>query len=228
MFLLSDPKYKVEAAVIKDAVDFENATEIFHDERGCIIKCGHVYKCVFADINDFGEYVDKYKISDSVCILGAPNDAPDILGASANRCFTYAYLAPMPPAFSLPNGVEIKRLAPSLAGTILDIYHNPGDYTVERIQTLMREKGIFGAISDGALAGFIGRHRDGSMGMLEVFPNYRRSGLAYALESFLITLVMTYGRIPICDVFTSNAASIALQEKLGLARGAGTTFWGKV
>ena len=155
-----------------------------------------------------------------MCMLGAPE------GLAPDPCFTYAYLEPMPPLSTLPSGVEIKRHSPSLAETVLNAYHNPGGgYTVERIAAIMRDKGVFGAIANGKLAGFIGRHRDGSMGMLEVFEPYRRRGIAIALEKFLITYVMTFGRTPFCDVYCDNPASIALQGKLGLRKGCGYTYW---
>ena len=218
MKLLDKDKYAVERAVIEDAVRFENAKVVIDEDYAAVISLGDWYKCVFRDERDYTEYKNKYGIKGDVCLLGAPK--MDMEG-----CYTYAYLTAMPP---LPEdgGVEIKRLAPSLAGTVLSAYHNgESGYTLERMESLMREKGVFGAIADGKLAGFIGRHGDGSMGMLEVFEPFRRRGIAARLEKFLITYVMTFGRIPKCDVYTDNAASMALQVKLGLTKGCGYTYW---
>lgn len=220
MKLLQDGKYAVERAVFDDAVRNENAKVVIDEQCAAVISMGKWYKCVFADARDYSCFTQKYGISGDVCMLGAPE------GILENPCITYAYLNPMPPLPDMPSGVEIKRLAPSLAQTVLDAYHNPGGgYTVERIADIMRQKGVFGAIANGKLAGFIGRHGDGSMGMLEVFEQYRRRGIAAALEKFLITYVMTYGRAPFCDVYTDNPASIALQSKLGLTKGSGYTYW---
>ncbi len=132
----------------------------------------------------------------------------------------------MPP---LPDGsVAIKRLAPSLAETVREAYvkHGAAGYTVEQVAALMRDKGIFGAIVGGKLAGFVGRHADGNIGMLEVFEPFRRRGLGRALAEFMIAYVMTFGRTPICDVFTDNAASLSMQDKLGMTAARGLTFWG--
>lgn len=220
MKLLSDGKYAVERAVIEDAVNNENAEVVIDEPTAAVISMGKWYKCVFADERDYSCYAEKYGIRGDVCLIGAPD------GLAQDPCITYAYLNPMPPLPDIISGVEIKRLAPSLAPTVLDAYHNPGGgYTVERIAGIMRTKGIFGAIANGKLAGFIGRHSDGSMGMLEVFESFRRRGIAAALEKFLITYVMTFGRIPVCDVFTDNPASMALQQKLGLTKGIGYTYW---
>ena len=220
MKLFSDSKYTVERAALEDAVKHENATVVIDEPNAAVISMGKWYKCVFADARDYTCFGDKYGIKGDVCLLGAPD------GIADNPCITYAYLNAMPPLPQPIRGVEIKRLAPSLAGVVLDAYHNPGGgYTVERIADIMRSKGVFGAIADGKLAGFIGRHSDGSMGMLEVFEKFRRRGIAAELEKFLITYVMTFGRVPLCDVYTDNPASMALQSKLGLTKGCGYTYW---
>ena len=218
MKLLDSDKYIVERAVIEDTVRFENAEVVVDEPHASVIRSGSWYKCVFEDERDYKDY-RKYGIHGNVCLLGAPE--MDRYG-----CFTFAYLNPMPPLPDVNTAVEIKRLAPSLAGTVLAAYHNgESGYTLERMEELMRDKGIFGAIVDGKLAGFIGRHGDGSMGMLEVFEPFRRRGLAARLEKFLMTYVMTFGRVPKCDVYTDNTASMALQNKLGLTRGVGYTYW---
>ncbi len=74
------------------------------------------------------------------------------------------------------------------------------------------------------LAGFIGEHEEGSMGMLEVFPEFRRQGIAEALESFCINRMLRKGRTPFCQIIKGNEASVRLQEKLGL-RISGESIW---
>ena len=228
MVLSDNPKFKVDIAVLDDAVKHENAIAIVRDERAYAVRMGDWTKCVFADITDFSEYADKYNLYGKVCLLGAPGTAPDTLAFEARPCVTFAYFNPMPPAVQCPDGVEIKRLASSLAGTVLDAYSNSGSYTVEDLADIMREKGVFGAIADGKLVGFIGRHDDGSMGMLEIFEQARRRGIGSALERFLITYIMTFGRTPFCDVYTDNPESMALQRKLGLTAAGGYTFWTRI
>ena len=63
------------------------------------------------------------------------------------------------------------------------------------------------------------------MGMLTVFPDYRRKGLGFELEKHLINTALEEGRRAYCNVFFSNTASIALQEKLGLSRGPVFSWW---
>lgn len=88
------------------------------------------------------------------------------------------------------------------------------------------EKGnVFGLFIKGELAGFIGFHPEGSMGMLHVFDAYRRQGLGEKLERYDILTALSRNMIPYCHVFFSNAASLALQRKLGLSEGEKPVWW---
>ena len=52
----------------------------------------------------------------------------------------------------------------------------------EDIRRHLEAGDIIGAYVDGQLAGYVGFHSEGSMGMLHVFEEYRRHGLGEALE----------------------------------------------
>lgn len=93
------------------------------------------------------------------------------------------------------------------------------------IETLIDRKQLWGIFDNGALAGFIGEHLEGSMGLLEVFPEYRRRGYGYKLESFLINHFLKLNKIPFCQVMTDNVESLALQQKIGMDISGQTTTW---
>ncbi len=226
MKLLEDERYRVERAKLEDEIAHEGARMLVHDENAAAVGVGKRKVCVFRDVCDFYGYADKYGLYGDLCFLGAPENTPALLGFDAPSCKTFAYFRAMPPSVELPKGVTIKRLAPSLAGTVAAAYTNrSGGYYEARMQNVMRGHGVFGAISDGKLAGFIGRHDDGSMGMLEVFEPFRRKGIGGALVRFLINYIMTFGRIPVCDVYEDNMSGILLQNKLGLTPSQGHAFW---
>lgn len=65
------------------------------------------------------------------------------------------------------------------------------------------------------MAGFVGRHLEGSLGMLFVFPAFRRQGFAEELEARAVARCLAAGDTPYADIFSDNAASLALQKKLG-------------
>ncbi|MCD8069569.1 MAG: GNAT family N-acetyltransferase, partial [Lachnospiraceae bacterium] len=66
------------------------------------------------------------------------------------------------------------------------------------------------------LAGFIGTHSEGALGMLQVRPRFRRRGIAAALEAYMINETLKRGEIPFGHIFEGNEASLHLQRKLGL------------
>jgi len=66
------------------------------------------------------------------------------------------------------------------------------------------------------LAGFMGEHLEGSIGLLYVFPEFRRRGYATELENAVIAKTLREGYIPFGQIEKSNSASMALQRKLGL------------
>ncbi len=138
------------------------------------------------------------------------------------RCYNHAYLHADPPTYALPPGAAIRPLNREDLPDVLAHYHTVSspEYAAERLHA-----GMFGATVDGRLAGFIGTHIELSMGMLEVFPQYRRLGLAYALEAHLIGHLLAQGRIPFGQVVTDNAPSLRLQAKLGMTVGNRMVSW---
>lgn len=93
------------------------------------------------------------------------------------------------------------------------------------IEDLIGKKRMWGIFDNGTLAGFIGEHSEGSIGLLEVLPEYRRKGYGYKLEAFLINRFLQLGETPFCQVKTDNAKSLALQRKIGMDISGRTTTW---
>ena len=127
-----------------------------------------------------------------------------------------------PVAFSLPDGAQIRRLDQSQLGFVLQHYHMMDDetYLRERI-----DEGMYGVFVGGELVGFIGTHDERSIGLLEILPEYRRLGLAFALEAHLINCLLEQGRIPFTQVSVDNQPSLALQRKLGMEISDATVHW---
>lgn len=116
---------------------------------------------------------------------------------------------------SLPQSkeLEIRQLDISWLSAVLAHYHlGSKEYVEERLS----EGAVFGAFVEGNLAGFMGEHIEGSLGMLEVFEEHRRKGIAAELESYMINRQLSKGYLPYGDVIVGNEASLKLQRKLGL------------
>ena len=89
----------------------------------------------------------------------------------------------------------------------------------------LRQGTILLGYVEGVPVGMIGMHMEGSMGMLEVLPEYRRRGYGTELEKALIIRQLELGCIPYGHVYLSNAASFALQKSIGMECSEGTLTW---
>lgn len=75
---------------------------------------------------------------------------------------------------------------------------------------------FYGAVEGDRIMGFIGLHQSGSIGVLYVGEEYRRRGIAQALETDCINRLQRAGRAAYCRIRTEDTAALCLQEKLGL------------
>jgi tRNA (guanine37-N1)-methyltransferase len=136
--------------------------------------------------------------------------------------FNAVYDSSTPLTYALPDGAEIRRLDQSHLDFVSAHYHtvDDRDYLRERIDACM-----FGIFMHGSIVGFAGTHDECSMGLMEILPEYRRLGLAYALEAHLINHLLSIGRIPFCQVSIHNEPSIRLQKKAGLTISPAVNYW---
>ena len=215
--VLQNPAFRVYAAGLNDLLEHEGGELVACTDRVAEVRLkSGLRKCLFADIKAFEQYAPRGEL----CLMNLPQDAPQRLGFKSQPCLKFAYLKEQAPPVS--GSLCICPLTPSYAEAVAEAY---GGYTAEELRGMMAEKGVFGALEGETLLGFIGRHSDGTMGMLKVFEAYRRRGIGAELEKYLIGSVMSQGRVPVCDVYADNAASISLEGKLGMTAGAGYTFW---
>lgn len=136
-----------------------------------------------------------------------------------SRCYQAAYFRGEP----LPVRADVRPLDMGYFQAVLDgysLFHDP-EYVEDRLKAGV----VFGAFVDGCLAGFVGEHHEGSMGMLEVFPPYRGRGLGLALESFQINRYLSEGRVPFDQVIVGNEKSMGLQKKVGMELSKDTMSW---
>ena len=112
------------------------------------------------------------------------------------------------------------RLVPAAAAH----YHRVDD-SEAYFAACVAEGKLWGAFRQGRLAGFVGLHNEGSIGMLEVFADSRRLGIGYCLEAFVIGYCLKKGRTPYAQVVKGNEASMALQKKLGMQQCKKPAIW---
>lgn len=131
----------------------------------------------------------------------------------------------------MPNGLVIRKLdaddiqeaAPMYPG-----FDNP-DYIIERIEAGAVYGAFFSDNTDNdtinTLAGIIGIHEEGSIGMLYVKPEYRHRKLATALETYAFNRALENGWIPYGQIIVGNEASMKLQESMGLHFSKSSVYW---
>jgi GNAT superfamily N-acetyltransferase len=129
----------------------------------------------------------------------------------------------------LPDGEDLiyRRADKADLAVIIENYDRESP---ENLKKLQEDGKIISAFqkSDGAFVGFIGRHPEGSMGLLLIFPEYRRHGFAYHLEGRLINEILDEGRLPYAHIVEDNDKSLALQKKLGFSIADEKITWQKI
>ncbi len=93
------------------------------------------------------------------------------------------------------------------------------------IEERLREGEMYGVYQDGHLAGFMGTHAEGSLGLLEILPAYRRRGLGEALERHVTRVHLSRGWTPFAQIEDGNLASKALHRKLGFEISDECIYW---
>lgn len=117
---------------------------------------------------------------------------------------------------------DIRRLDMRYLETVTEIY---GKHDREYMRYLINEGVLFGVFDGEKLAGFIGRHAEGSIGLLVILPEFRRRGFAEALERRYVNMELKKGHVPYGQVYVGNTASRRLQEKLGMEFSEGNLCW---
>ena len=127
-----------------------------------------------------------------------------------DQCWQSAYTKTTPMEETL---ADIRRLDRRFLKRIADNYELADE---GEIAALLDAGVIYGAFAGGELAGFIGRHEEGSVGLLFVFPEFRRMGIAEALERNYVNRELAEGNVAYGQIFVGNTPSRQLQEKLGM------------
>ena len=127
-----------------------------------------------------------------------------------DQCWQSAYTKTTPMEETL---ADIRRLDRRFLKRIADNYELADE---GEIAALLDAGVIYGAFAGGDLAGFIGKHEEGSVGLLFVFPEFRRMGIAEALERNYVNRELSEGNVAYGQIFVGNTPSRQLQEKLGM------------
>ena len=138
-----------------------------------------------------------------------------------NICDQAVYTGKTP--LSVRPDADIRRLDMQYYEFLTEHYHlmESPEYMAELI-----ELGVMhGIFENGQLAGFMGMHTEGSMGILEILPEYQRRGYGTELQKYMINFCLERGWTPFGQIIVGNKESLGLQKKLGMELAPGKVTW---
>ena len=161
------------------------------------------------------------------CVLGSHAVALDVaraLGAGEPApSLSYAFRGHEAPA--VPAGLDIRVLNAAYEGPVLEHYSHPEYLEPGELPAALDAGRVLGGFEGGRLCGFIGEHADGSMGLLEVFPEACGRGWGAALLAAKVSQQLAEGLVPWAEVWPDNEASCALMAKVGLTDAPKDSMW---
>lgn len=146
----------------------------------------------------------------------------------ATACYQSAFLGPTLPAIERPD-LRVEALGADWAAQLAQQYSL--GLGVDYLRQRCAAGAMYGAFpadaatSPATLAGFIGQHAEGSMGLLEIYPAHRRQGIGQYLVTWLANLILAEGRVPFDQIIVGNQASEALQRHLGFTISTKRLYW---
>lgn len=131
----------------------------------------------------------------------------------------YTRKEPLP----IPKDADIRLLDDSYCEIMAAHYRLSND--PEYMRELIKSGVMHGIFVEDNLAGFIGMHSEGSIGLLEIFPEYQKRGLGTILQKYMINFILAKGGVPFGQVIVGNKESMGLQHKLGMEIARGKVTW---
>lgn len=136
------------------------------------------------------------------------------------NCFQAIYMPTTPPV--LCGNLQVIVAMDKDFAVIADNYKMLSEWELKEI---IHRGELFLGYQDKTMIGFVGQHLEGSMGLLEVLPQYRGKGFGTELEGFMISHMLENGLIPFCQIEVQNEKSLGLQQKLGLTISNEHVYW---
>lgn len=135
-------------------------------------------------------------------------------------CFQAVYMNKV--IIKLNDDLEIRPLELNDLDIILAHYDK---LSKSEIIELLETGSIFGGYKGGCLVGFVGNHLEGGIGLLEIFPEYRRMGHGKTLESYIVNRMLKKDLVPFGQILSNNENSITLHRKLGFEISEDKLYW---
>ena len=197
----------------------------YYNQAGIMLKFEDIYMLAFKDEKIAEQLLNQI---DKCSMLAIHNDKYiNIINQKwrLNKeivAYQYGYLKKYVRIINHPI-VEIKEIGREYFEFIKENYSTPIEeaYLLERIDANV----FVGAFIEKQIVGFAGRHIEGTIGFVEVIKEYRRLGIAQALEQYLMQKLIAENEIIYLQVEVDNYPSMRLHEKLGYERSDDIITW---
>ena len=138
----------------------------------------------------------------------------------SSACAQVYYAEPLP--MPAQGQLDIRHPDPADWPAVRDAYHL---IDAEALRAHFDSPDFFAGYYRGQLVAFVGLHDEGAMGMLYVFPAYRRMGFGDEMCAFMVNRQRELGRYAYAHVFVDNTPSLALQRKKHMTFADCTVWW---
>lgn len=210
----------VSYAHVDELLDREH-TIIYASKNGFIIrddKVNFIY-ISFSDFDEMKKVLSEHKYEH---YLAYDKEVVEFFNDVGNTTNLDQWVYPSKEKFDLSK-YDLRKLGIEYLDVINKVYKaiGPGE---DNKDALVNGE-VIGLFENNELAGIIGRHPEGCMGMLLVFEEYRRKGYGAVLEKAKINDLIDRGLRVLDEVVEGNTVSTALQLKLGLVKGEKKIYW---
>lgn len=208
-------------AALQDGI----ARVVLAGEEGCLLCTGGaIWQIAAADTETALRFLERVPAGTAMLEVQEISQTDAVAERFQPRCIEFYHNAWYAGSdIQLPEiGAEARLLTAEDAPLLARYYHLPGADAgkPEETEAYLRGRAgagtLYGAFLDGKLAGFVGTHDEGSIGVLTVVPEFRRRGLGTYLECLAIRKALERGDLPFGQVAPGNGASLALQRSLGM------------
>ena len=220
---------KIRKYISSDLVSFAHIDElldrkhtiIYASEHGFIIK-DDLVNFIYISFDDTNEMKEVLKDKHYDHYLAYEKEIVEFFNDVGKTKNLIQYVYPTKNKFDLDE-YDIRVLNEDYYEKITSIYKplGPG----EDVKETLRNKIVIGLFIDNELAGFIGKHPEGCMGMLYVFEKYRGHRYGEVLEKAMINKLIDENQKIFDEVVEGNEASVKLQTKLGFVEGKKKIYW---
>ncbi len=191
------------------------AKKIYAEKDGLLLYFGGVYN-IFGTSGD-GLNKALSLVDDAKCFVCSTKQECDAVMqkfsfTKSKPCYQIWYKKPF--GVQIPENTCVKVLEPTDENVDFVTNTYTLGFSREAVKALMTDFEFYATYTDGKISGYIGRHDEGSIGVLEIMPEFRRRGLGAFLVDYSVRKVIESGKIAYCHIVQDNKNSLNMHIKM--------------